>query len=158
MFKGTPLSLPNQCNPTPDLISCGLPSPQDLQRAQAAGIKTIINLCGAHETMGEADFVAQLGLGYFNIPVSGAVDLTEEKARALGEIVNNCANHPLLIHCMSGNRVGALLAMKSFYVDAATPEQALDAGRAAGLKALEPEVWRLLNSATSATSATAVAP
>lgn len=150
MFKGTPLSLPNQCSPTPDLISSGMPSPQDLQNAQAAGIKTIINLCGAHETQGEAAFVQQLGMGYFNIPVSGAMDLTEEKARALGNIVNECAHHPVLIHCMSGNRVGALLAMKAFYVDGATPQQALEAGRAAGLKALEPEVWRLLNNAALA--------
>lgn len=144
MFEGTPLQLPNQFNPSPDLISCGMPSPQDLQRAKAAGIKTVINLCGAHETMGEQDFVAQLGLRYFNIPVSGAIDLTEDKARALGEVINNRDNHPVLMHCMSGNRVGALVAMKTFFVDGASPQQALDAGRAAGLKALEPEVWRLL--------------
>ena len=64
--------------------------------------------------MGEQDFVAQLGLRYFNIPVSGAIDLTEDKARALGEVINNRDNHPVLMHCMSGNRVGALVAMKTF--------------------------------------------
>lgn len=150
MFKGAALSLPNQCSPSPDLISCGMPSPHDLQQAQAAGVKTIINMCGAHETTGEADYVRQLGLHYFNIPVTGAADLTESKARALGEIVNDCTYHPILMHCMSGNRVGALLAMKAFYVDGESPTQALATGRAAGLKALEPEVWRLLSHAAVA--------
>lgn len=150
MFNDAPLRLPNQCMPAPDLISCGMPSPKDLHEAQAAGIKTIINLCAPHETPGEQDFVARLGLNYANIPVTGAADLTEDNARALGEIVNDCSNHPILIHCMSGNRVGALLAMKAFYVDNAAPEQALELGRAAGLKALEPEVWRLVSTGVRA--------
>ncbi len=150
MLQDSPLRLPNQCTPSPDLISCGLPSPKDLQDARSAGIKTIINLCGPHETPGEADFVQQLGLNYANIPVSGPADLTTANARALGDIVNDCSNHPVLIHCMSGNRVGALLALKAFHVDNATPEQALETGRAAGLKALEPEVWRLMTSAAFA--------
>lgn len=151
MFEGTPLRLPNQCSPSPDLISCGLPSAQDLQHAKAVGIKTVINLCGTHETQGEANFVASLGMRYFNIPVSGAADLTETKAQQLAEVVNHCDNHPVLIHCMSGNRVGALMAMKAFYADGVSPEQALETGRAAGLKALEPEVWRLLKTAAVTT-------
>jgi protein tyrosine phosphatase (PTP) superfamily phosphohydrolase (DUF442 family) len=150
MLQDSPLRLPNQCNPTPDLLSCGLPSPKDLQNAKAAGIKTIVNLCGAHETPGEAEFVAQLGLNYANIPVSGPADLTVANASALGEILNDCSNHPVLIHCMSGNRVGALLALKAFHVDNKSPERALQFGLAAGLKALEPEVWRLMTSAAHA--------
>lgn len=140
------LRLPNQCTPTPDLLTCGLPNAQDLHNAQKAGYKTIINLCQPQETPREEPATTQaLGLHYFNIPVGGPGDLTETKARQLGEIVNNCDYHPVLIHCMSGNRVGALLALKAFFVDGKTPQQALESGLAAGLKALEPEVWRLLN-------------
>jgi protein tyrosine phosphatase (PTP) superfamily phosphohydrolase (DUF442 family) len=140
------LHLPNQCTPTPDLLTCGLPAPQELKQAQAAGYKTVINLCQPQETpRDEPATVQALGMHYFNIPVAGPGDLTEAKARQLGEVVNNCDHHPVLIHCMSGNRVGALLALKAFFVDGKTPREALDAGRAAGLKALEPEVWRLLS-------------
>ena len=140
------LRLPNQCTPTPDLLTCGLPTTQDLHNASKAGYKTIINLCQPQETpRDEPGTVAALGLHYFNIPVAGPGDLTEAKARQLGEIVNNCDHHPVLIHCMSGNRVGALLALKAFFVDGKSPREALNDGLAAGLKALEPEVWRLLN-------------
>lgn len=140
------LRLPNQCTPNPDLLTCGMPSQQDLHNAQKAGFKSIVNLCPAQETPRDEPATAEaLGMLYFNIPVANPGDLTEAKARQLGEIVNNCANHPVLIHCMSGNRVGALLALKNFFVDGKTPQQALEAGKAAGLKALEPEVWRLLN-------------
>lgn len=140
------LRLPNQCTPTPDVLSCGMPTPQELKQAQAAGFKTVINLCQPQETpRDEPTTVQTLGMRYFNIPVAGPGDLTEAKARQLGAVVNDCDNHPVLIHCMSGNRVGALMALKAFFVDGKAPREALEAGRAAGLKALEPEVWRLLN-------------
>jgi uncharacterized protein (TIGR01244 family) len=146
MFKNAPLRLPNQCTPAPDLITCGMPGSQDLRDASQAGIKTIINLCQLRETPpDEARITDELGMGYFNIPVAGAADLTEAKARQLGDIINDCANHPVLIHCMSGNRVGALLALKAFYCDGKTAQDALQAGRAAGLKGLEPDVWRILS-------------
>lgn len=140
------LRLPNQCSPTPDLLTCGLPTTQDLQSAHKAGFKTIINLCPAQETPRDEPATAQaLGMHYFNIPVAGPGDLTEAKARELGVVVNNCDYHPVLIHCMSGNRVGALLALKAFFVDGKSPREALNDGLAAGLKALEPAVWQLLN-------------
>ena len=146
MFKGSSLRLPNMCTPNPDLISCGLPSAQDLQKAHESGVKTIINLCPSRETPpDEARLVQELGMHYFNIPVAGPQDLTENKARELGEVVNNCDYHPVLIHCMSGNRVGAMLALKAYFVDAKSPKEALDAGREAGLRALDPEVWRILS-------------
>lgn len=140
------LRLPNQCTPTPDLLTCGLPNGHDLEQARQAGFKTVINLCQPQETpRDEPSTVEALGMLYVNIPVGGPSDLTEAKAHQLGEVVNNCDNHPILIHCMSGNRVGALLALKAFFVDGKPPREALEEGLAAGLKALEPEVWRLLN-------------
>ena len=140
------LRLPNQCHPTPDLLTCGLPSTRDLTLASQAGYKTVINLCQPQETPpDEPATVEALGMHYCQIPVAGPADLTEAKARQLGDIVNDCQRHPVLIHCMSGNRVGALLALKAFFVDGQTPQQAVETGLSAGLKALEPEVWRLLN-------------
>jgi len=140
------LRLPNQCTPSPDLLTCGMPNAQDLQNAQKAGFKTIINLCPTQETPREEPAaVVSLGMQYFNIPVAGPGDLNEANARQLGEIINNCDHHPVLIHCMSGNRVGALIALKAFFVDGKQPREALNEGLAAGLKALEPAVWQLLN-------------
>ncbi len=140
------LRLPNQCSPSPDLLTCGMPNAKELQGAQQAGFKTIVNLCQLQETpRDEPATVEALGMRYFSIPVAGPGDLSEAKARELGAIVNDCSNHPVLIHCMSGNRVGALLALKAFFVDGKSPREALNDGLAAGLKALEPAVWQLLN-------------
>ena len=44
----------------------------------------------------------------------------------------------------SGNRVGALFALKAQYVDGKSTEDALSEGRAHGLKAMEPAVRQLL--------------
>lgn len=146
MLDPHPLQLPNQCMPTPDLVTCGLPSAADLRAAQASGIRTIINLCQPHETGAEEPaLVRELGMQYFQIPVSGAADLTEAKAQELAAALNDCNRHPALIHCMSGNRVGALLALKGFFADGMTPETALRLGLSAGLKALEPVVRDILS-------------
>lgn len=146
------LQLPNQCSPTPDLLTCGIPSARDLQQACEAGFKTVVNLCPAPETSrDEPATVANLGMRYVNIPVAGPTDLTEAKARELGAVVNECANHPVIIHCASGNRVGALLALKAFYVDGKSPQEALALGLAGGLKALEPYVAQLLQQAARKT-------
>ncbi len=44
---------------------------------------------------------------------AGALGYRGSHHRELAAVVDNCANHPVLIHCMSGNRVGALLALKA---------------------------------------------
>lgn len=147
MFKDAPLRLPNLCSPSPDLICGGMPSPDDLRNAQKAGVRTVVNLCQPQETPPyEASLVQELGMQYVQIPVGGPPDLTETKARELAAVVDNCANHPVLIHCMSGNRVGALLALKASYADGASAQEALQFGRASGLKALEPAVWQIVSS------------
>lgn len=148
MFTGKSLQLPNQCNPAPDLVSCGMPSLQDLEEAKKNGVRTIVNLCSPADTPAyEPEHTAELGLTYFNIPVTGPADLTREKAMALAAVVNDCANHPVLIHCMSGNRVGALMALKAFYADGASPDAALLTGLRSGLTMLATEVERHLRQA-----------
>jgi hypothetical protein len=49
-----------------------------------------------------------------------------------------------VIACASGNRVGALLALREFWLEDAEPEAALALGKAAGLTRLEPSVRLLL--------------
>ena len=47
---------------------------------------------------------------------------------------------PLILHCASGNRAGALLALKAFFVDHAAPDAAIQLGESAGLASLRPAV------------------
>ena len=74
-------------------------------------------------------------MAYRHIPVDGAAGLTLEKARQLRELLAD-ANGTVLVHCASGNRAGALIALAA--ADAgATPEEALAQGRAAGMTGTE---------------------
>jgi len=84
-----------------------------------------------------------LGMTYVSIPIAGAADISEENARRLAEVLDVGAD-PVVVHCASGNRVGALFALKAYYVDGKTPEEALALGKAAGVTRLEPVVRQTL--------------
>ncbi len=145
MLNDHPINVPNLCTPQPDLLACGLPSEQDLQDAAKKGIKTIVNLCPPEETPpGETGMVEQLGMSYVNIPIRGPQDLTRDAAQQLATLMDDCSNHPLLIHCRSANRVGALIALKEFWLSGKSTEEALAAGRSAGLTKLEPGVVEIM--------------
>ena len=50
----------------------------------------------------------------------------------------------VLVHCASGNRVGALIAIGAAKAGGMAPEAALELGKAAGLTSAEPRVRELL--------------
>ena len=54
------------------------------------------------------------------------------------------AEGPVIAHCGSGNRVGALYALREHYVRGATPADALAFGKRAGLTALAGKVASVL--------------
>lgn len=143
--------LPNARRPSPDLLTGGQPSPEQLEALAAAGYTTIIDLRTEGEKGAPADEPEQveaLGLAYVRIPVAGADGLTEANARELDRVLEAAAG-PAVIHCASGNRVGALLALRA-HLDGATPEVALEHGLDAGLTRLEPAVRELLGLAPAA--------
>ncbi len=143
-MSGEPIQLdiPNFCTPSDGLCCGGLVGAAALRQAREQGLRRVINLCPESETPDEAERVRQLGMDYVNIPISGPQDLNADKARALAEALADGA--PTLVHCASGNRVGALFALKAFHVDGKSPQQALEIGRAHGLTKLEPAVRALL--------------
>ena len=51
-----------------------------------------------------------------------------------------------MVHCASGNRVGALFALKAFHLEDADVESALASGREAGLTKLEETIRERLSS------------
>ena len=54
------------------------------------------------------------------------------------------AGTPVLVHCGSGNRVGALFALRAAWLQGVAPAQAVALGRAAGMTALEPAIRGIL--------------
>lgn len=143
------LDIPNACTPGTGLCTGGRPNPAHLAHAAELGVKVVVNLCPAAESPGfdEAAVVAGLGMSYVNIPVAGAADLTPANVALLAAALAGYGDkRRTLLHCASGNRVGAMLALKAKQVDGKSAAEALEIGRAAGLTGLEPVVAQLLQS------------
>lgn len=130
--------------PRPQLYTAGQPSAAQLQQAAAAGITTLIDLRQPDEDRGfdETAAAERLGLRYVRIPVAGAAGLTQANAQALRSALAQ-SQGPVLLHCASGNRAGALLALLQAR-DGAPVEQALQFGRSAGMTSLEAPTRALL--------------
>lgn len=130
--------------PRPQLYSAGQPSAAQLQQAAAAGISTVIDLRQPDEDRGfdETAAAERLGLRYVRIPVAGAAGLDAANVRALRSALAQ-SNGPVLLHCASSNRAGALLALLQAQ-DGASIEQALEFGRRAGMRSLEAPTRALL--------------
>ncbi|MFC5577936.1 hypothetical protein ACFPOA_07935 [Lysobacter niabensis] len=52
------------------------------------------------------------------------------------------AKRPVLVHCASGNRVGAIVALRAAWMEGRSTEDAIAIGKTWGLKGLEGEVRR----------------
>ncbi len=128
------------------LAAAGQPARDDWARLRAAGLRSVINLRPPSEQAGEAEDkdVRAAGLSYADLPVRGVVDLDREHASQLHALLSSLPA-PVLVHCASGNRVGALLALRAAWCLGAEGEEALRTGRAAGLASLEPRVRELLD-------------
>jgi len=126
--------------PRENLWTGGRPSDADLDAFAAMSGSLVISLLPADELGGEAERVGARNLGFLSIPITGATDLTEDNARRLGEALHAHEGQPVLLHCGSGNRAGALLAMEAFYVEGQTVEAAISLGLSAGLTSLESAV------------------
>ncbi|MFT3670154.1 MAG: sulfur transferase domain-containing protein [Pseudoxanthomonas sp.] len=91
--------------------------------------------------------VEALGMTYIALPISGKEDIGAANAQALHALLQG-REGKVLLHCASGNRVGALLALGAAQIDGLPADDALALGRAAGLKSLEPVVVEQLATPT----------
>ncbi len=136
------IDIPNARMPLEGVLTGGQPTAEQLAAAAGAGYRTVVNLRtpGELSSWDEASKAAELGLRYVAIPIAGADDLTADNARKLAELVDDPQALPVMVHCASGNRVGALFAVKAFHVDGEDAERALEIGREAGVTRLEDAV------------------
>ncbi len=127
--------------PRPGLLTGGQPSAADWAALKARGVTMVVNLRPDHEMAGrnEAAEVAAAGMAYVGIPVAGADAVDADNARRLWTLLKS-SDAPVFVHCASGNRAGALLALGAAQSGGMAPEAALEFGRKAGLGSLEPVV------------------
>ncbi len=140
-------AIPNARTPLAGVRSGGQPTPEQIEEAAGAGFRTVINLRADGEPgfEWEREAVERLGMQYVHIPVAGAPGLTHENVERLDTALADARQRgPALLHCASGNRIGAMLALREAWVRGAGPSDALRFGLDAGLTKLEPDVRALL--------------
>jgi uncharacterized protein (TIGR01244 family) len=132
-----------QVQPVDGVTTAGQPDAAGFKVFAENGYAVVIDLRTAGEDRGldEPAVVEALGMDYINLPI-GRGGITYANARALRALID-AYDQPVLVHCASANRVGALFAL-SEYRKTADVEKALEAGRAAGMTRLEGKVKELL--------------
>jgi uncharacterized protein (TIGR01244 family) len=130
--------LPNGRLTDEGILVGGQPTQDQFIAAADNGIRTVINLrTEGEEGNTDPDFVESLGVTYVVIPIGGAEALSEENSRRFATALEE-AEAPVMVHCGSGNRVGALFALKAYYVDGLSAEEALVIGQETGATRIEP--------------------
>jgi len=115
--------------------------------AATGGFRTVINLRTDQEPgfEWERDAVEKTGMRYVQIPV-GADGLTRENVERIDAALDQALTEgPILLHCGSGNRIGAVLALREAWLGGTQPEEALSYGLASGLTRLEGKVREILD-------------
>ncbi len=129
--------------PVNGITSAGQPDEPQFKVFADSGYTTVIDIRTEGEDRGldEAAVLEALGMEYVRLPI-GRGDITIEKARELDALLEG-REGPVLVHCASGNRVGALLALRVFD-KTGDAELALETGRAGGMTRLEDQVRKLI--------------
>ena len=133
-----PERIPNYRVIRPDLAVGGQPSPQAMMQLGEMGFKTIINLRTRREgALEEEQVVRALGLDYVWVPVSSTT-LSLRDVEAVEQVLSDPERAPVLLHCGSSDRVGAVWGVIQARAGR-TLEEAEAAARNAGLRS--PKNW-----------------
>jgi uncharacterized protein (TIGR01244 family) len=92
-----------------EFATAAQPKDEAFAKLAANGFHAVLNLRTDAEGVDlkhEQELVEKAGMKYFNVPVVGSAPKVES-VEAFMKVVKDQANHPMLIHCASANRVGA---------------------------------------------------
>lgn len=133
--------LPNLGHPEAEVYTSGRIGAGDVAQLQAKGVQHVIDLTIPAETpdFDEAAVLRHAGIAYDNLPIAGAGALTRENVIAFDALLRD-AGKPLLVHCASSNRVGAMAALRAAWIEGKPVDAALAEGRAWGMTSLEDAV------------------
>lgn len=124
----------NAVEAEPGLLIAGQPTAQQLKAAGKAGYHTVLDLRSRVEDRGfnEEKTVRKAKMAYTNVEVTPDT-LTQSKVLYFLMMLRE-AERPVLLHCHSGNRAGALYYAWLVLEKAVPEDQALEQARAAGLR------------------------
>lgn len=124
----------NKLHRVGDVYLGSQPSEADLIELKNRGVQTVINL--RHEAeLGEFDEAAAskaLGMRYVHVPFNGGNELTDAVFDQVLDALDS--KEPVLMHCASANRVGALWMAYRMQEHGLDYDEALAEARTAGLR------------------------
>ena len=135
------LSRPARLRQSTGITSSGQPDEAALRVFAESGYSTVIDMRGPDEDRGmenEQATIEAMGLDYIAFPIASRAEINFDSAKKLDALLQDI-DGPVLIHCGSGNRVGAMLALRHS-LNGASDDDAVEHGRDAGLTGLEPLV------------------
>ncbi len=96
--------------PIPGIATAGQPDAAAWGALARSGFKSVVDLRAQNEPRGhdEAGEIARAGLRYLALPVDHG-SLGDRQFDVLRDFLGDPLNRPVLVHCQTANRVGALL-------------------------------------------------
>lgn len=124
------------------IATSGLIREGGIAELKALGFRAIIDLRTPPEgTAAERVAAEAAGLRYFNIPVSGGAP-SDDQVRAFAGLLEDPVNFPVLVHCVSADRVGAMWTL--YRVMKGAPFSiAVEEGRTVGMKSIRESAVRM---------------
>ncbi|MBO1529709.1 serine/threonine protein phosphatase [Psychrobacter sp. F1192] len=132
--------------PDQQTIVCGALDDKKIAALAKAGVELIVNLQPDDELgFDEAEAVQQAGMAYEQLPIGSADDLKQLKILAFDNILRQHHGKKVAMHCGSGSRAGAAVALRAGWLRGRKMDTAMARGRSHGLDdSLEQEVYNRL--------------
>jgi len=124
--------------PVDGIVTAGQPAANQFAALAASGVSTVIDLRAPGEPRGfdEPAAARAAGVEYHNIPVV-AGSLTASEFDQVRELLRAPDRRPVLLHCVSANRVGAVLLPYLVLDELRSPDEALRIAHDVGLRSDE---------------------
>lgn len=141
------LGVRNAAMPIEGVVTAAQITEEQLHALRDMGYERFVSLRPRDEDGAgwEEAHVTEHDESFSRVPVDGSAGLTRENVEALDRILDEAASEGAVVYCASSNRVGALLALRAYWLEGAAADDALALGRAAGLRGLEGPVGELLS-------------
>lgn len=131
-------TLPNGRAPVEGIITAAQPSAEQLLDLAAGGVRTVVDLRTSAEPRGfdEPETARAAGLEYHNIAVTPG-GIRPDQFDAVRRLLSDRGHKPVLVHCASANRVGALLIPYLMLDEHRTEDESLRIAQDVGLRSGE---------------------
>ncbi|RUO35756.1 beta-lactamase hydrolase domain-containing protein [Aliidiomarina sanyensis] len=129
-------------HPHENHFSAGQPTREQLTAFGELGVVNVVNLRPPSETedFNPAAWATEETMAYFHIPIASGADLNPTYVGVFNEVLTRIEGEKTLLHCGSGNRVGAMIALRAVWHQDMDLEAAIELGKTYGLTTLERHV------------------